>query len=292
MKNLSPLFSLCLLGACYDRVDVVARDASAIESADASDAVDGGACGANVPTLLGTSQVPIRADGCVSAPPPSHTESTGTKIDCTVIETSSSGATVACDAARGRHRYGERDCFVDQLPLPVGATAPTAGHGFFARLGAAACSAEIRFTSGDEPQAGMQTILECARRQTPEHPITPATCRAPIGAQCHPTRPDGSASCTPGSTGCFLGTERYLEANNPECALGACLVDRYAEPSDPTGARAADRVHCSCRCAGLAGVTDGLDPSSLCACPSGFSCEPVAGPTYGAAAGSYCVRVR
>ncbi len=291
MKTLPPLISLCLLSACYDRVDVVASDVPASETASPLTTADGGACGATVPTLHSPTRAPLRPDGCAPAPAPFHTEMAGTEIDCTVIETSPSGATVTCDAARGRHRYRERDCFVDQVPLPLGALAPTAGHGFFAHLAVEGCPTQILFTSGDEPRAGVTPLLECARSQTPDHTVVPAACHLPVGARCHPTRPYDGDTCAGRSPSCFQGTEQYLETNNPECAQGACLVDRYAEASDPTGARA-DSIGCTCRCAGLPGVTDGLDPSTLCACPSGYSCEPIAGPAYGAAAGSYCVRMR
>ena len=94
MKTFAPLLSLCLLGACYGRVDVVARDVPATDSA-ASDVADGGVCVGGVPTLLSGIALAVNsAGGCLPRRNiPSHTEPTGSRLDCVVIERSPTGAT-------------------------------------------------------------------------------------------------------------------------------------------------------------------------------------------------------
>lgn len=294
MKTFAPLLSLCLLGACYGRVDVVARDVPATDSV-AADAADGGVCVGGVPTLLsGIALLANSAGGCLPRRNiPSHTEPTGSRLDCVLIERSPTGATLACDPAHGRLRHGTSDCIVTQLTVPTEATAPASGHGFYGQHGDVSCETRVAYTPGDEPAADVVGTLECRVQYTADRAVTPATCHGAVGATCHPMHPGNDGPCTrENPAGCFLGTERYLETNNIECAQGTCLVDRYNELGDTTGAERAARVGCTCRCAGLSGVTDGLDPASLCACPSGYSCEPIAGAAFGAAAGSYCVRVR
>lgn len=295
MKTFAPLLSLCLLGACYGRVDVVARDVPATDSATTRDVADGGVCVGGVPTLLsGIALGVTNAGECLSVPSvPMHTEPAGSRLDCVVIERSRTGGTLTCDPARGRLRHGTSDCIVTQLTVPTDATAPTSGHGFYGRFRDASCAVRVAYTPGDEPAAEVFATLECLVQQTADRAVTPATCHGAVGATCHPTRPGDGVPCTTATpASCFRGTEMFLETNNIECAQGTCLVDRYDELSDTTGAERAARIGCTCRCAGLPGVTDGLDPASLCGCPSGYSCEPIAGAAFGAAAGSYCVRAR
>jgi len=94
-----------------------------------------------------------------------------------------------------------------------------------------------------------------------------------------------------GTAGCFLGTEVYLESGSPDCRSGACMVYRYPETTDRTGAERNNHVYCSCRCGVPASLAGSVDPRSLCTCGDGFTCVPVSGEASDPAVrGSYCVR--
>jgi hypothetical protein len=91
------------------------------------------------------------------------------------------------------------------------------------------------------------------------------------------------ASCAPG------GAEHARSCRVPD-RDGSELEDRIQVPVDPqyVDRKAEDTVYCSCRCAGP-------DPSArYCACPSGFTCEPLVDDLglgeKGQLAGSYCIR--
>lgn len=110
----------------------------------------------------------------------------------------------------------------------------------------------------------------------------------------------------------FSATEVNIESQSPSCETGICLAYDFAgrvgcpyggsdcqttgSPSVPVTVgvppQLVDRppssaVYCSCRCEGAAGT------GPLCACPGGFSCEPiVANVALGgdSIAGSYCIK--
>jgi hypothetical protein len=131
-----------------------------------------------------------------------------------------------------------------------------------------------------------------------------------VGAECVPLQEDN-----PDFAG-FTTSEISLEWGHPACGEGACLVNRFqgrvscpegqAKPTANDGAcfvgsgrqvtRAvcaqcperppATTVHCSCRCAPLAGEEP--DPlERYCSCASGFRCEQLV--SLGRDAGGYCV---
>ena len=117
-----------------------------------------------------------------------------------------------------------------------------------------------------------------------------------VGDPCAPTRP-GSQPCNPMATppvttGCFQGTEIYLETQSLQCRSRICLVYRYAEQSDNLGRERPRRVYCTCRCGVPASLASSTDQSVLCTCPEGFICKTdLAGPQYNPGVqGSYCIR--
>jgi hypothetical protein len=111
----------------------------------------------------------------------------------------------------------------------------------------------------------------------------------------------------------YAASEVNIETRSPSCETTLCLANHFAgrttcpyggtscsttgtPPSTVTVSvppQLVDRppssaVYCSCRCDGIAGS------GPLCACPSGFSCEPLV-QDFGASgdkslAGSYCVK--
>jgi len=103
----------------------------------------------------------------------------------------------------------------------------------------------------------------------------------------------------------FLASETYLETSSVQCATRVCLVrglmgdpsnlqeddppcprDEEGEPSTcVTEAEVEGSVYCSCRCD--APAESGLP---TCACPGGFTCEPVLETGGDGVKGSYCVR--
>ena len=117
---------------------------------------------------------------------------------------------------------------------------------------------------------------------------------AAVGESCTPQRP-GGAVCNPNAlmlSGCFRGSEVYLETGSRSCGSGLCTAYRYDEVSDVGGRERANRVHCTCRC-GVPPSLRGVVPASeLCACPAGSVCVPgIAGPQYPVELqGSYCIR--
>jgi hypothetical protein len=116
----------------------------------------------------------------------------------------------------------------------------------------------------------------------------------------------------PGFSG-FSAMEVNIESQSVSCETGICLAYDFAgrvgcpyggsdcpttgSPSVPVTVEVppqlVDRppssaVYCSCRCEGAAGT------GPLCACPSGFSCEPIVAelgsPGDNSWAGSYCLK--
>ncbi len=110
-----------------------------------------------------------------------------------------------------------------------------------------------------------------------------------VGDPCAPGRPMNQP-CSPGrdggSAGCFLGTEIYIETQSLECRSRICLVYRYPEETDRTGAERPKHVYCTCRCDAPA---DSNTPT--CNCPSGFECETILEQGGSGIQGGYCVRV-
>jgi hypothetical protein len=99
--------------------------------------------------------------------------------------------------------------------------------------------------------------------------------------------------------GGFLASETYLETSSVQCATRVCLVrGLMGDPSNlqeddcPRGeatcvpaSEVEDTTYCSCRCD--APAESGLP---TCACPGGFTCEPVLETGGDGLRGSYCVR--
>lgn len=102
----------------------------------------------------------------------------------------------------------------------------------------------------------------------------------------------GKPCVLPGDPPVFDITQRYLGGPAPECGTGMCLaygLHGSAAPDcdpelqtclDPKAVH--DRVRCTCRCS----ASEPGD-AELCACPDGYSCEPLL--RDGPAAGGYCV---
>jgi hypothetical protein len=143
-----------------------------------------------------------------------------------------------------------------------------------------------------------------------------ATTQVAIGAQCTPS--EESSSTFDG----FTTADAVLDANNPGCGGGACLVNHFqgltscpygqsAQGAPPAGQKACaagsgqpvsgavepwcvDRqpsaaVYCSCRCANADGRTD--DGATYCDCPGSFTCTQVfssLGPGD-TTSGAYCI---
>lgn len=115
-----------------------------------------------------------------------------------------------------------------------------------------------------------------------------------VGDPCAPGRPMNQP-CSPGrdggSAGCFLGTEIYIETQSLECRSRICLVYRYPEETDRTGAERPKHVYCTCRCGVPPSLAATTESSVLCTCPESFSCVSIAGEQYNEGVrGSYCVR--
>jgi hypothetical protein len=106
-----------------------------------------------------------------------------------------------------------------------------------------------------------------------------------VGDPCLPPQPASSTAsvltCSD-DAGCFLGSEIYVETRAVECRTRVCLVNHWDEATAPEQRSA--RSYCTCRCQGAG------DPSTLCACPEGFTCQPVFATGEAAVQGSYCVR--
>ena len=116
-----------------------------------------------------------------------------------------------------------------------------------------------------------------------------------VGDPCAPQRP-GGVQCVPGGdgggTGCFQGTEIYIETQSLQCRSRICLVYDFSESADPTPSNRAQHVYCTCRCGVPSSLTSVTDPATLCNCPDTFTCvQNLAGPQYNTGVqGSYCVR--
>jgi hypothetical protein len=138
-----------------------------------------------------------------------------------------------------------------------------------------------------------------------------------IGASCIPS--DESSPTFAG----FSASSVVLDANNPACGSGPCLVNHFqgltscpygqdAQGTPPAGEKActvpgtgqqvtqavqpwcADRpasaaVYCSCRCANADGRTD--DGATYCECPGSFTCAQFVSPPGpgDTVSGAYCV---
>jgi hypothetical protein len=141
-----------------------------------------------------------------------------------------------------------------------------AGCGPIKNSGRAKCAAlNVAPTSNDPPD------FQCANLDPGDDNCTDA------GSLC------AESTCAPG------GAEHAKSCRVPD-RDGAELEDRIQVPVDPqyVDRRAEDTVYCSCRCAGP-------DRSArYCACPSGFTCEPLVDDLglgeKGQLAGSYCIR--
>jgi hypothetical protein len=144
-----------------------------------------------------------------------------------------------------------------------------------------------------------------------------ASTQEAIGASCTP-----SEESSPTFTG-FSASSVMLDANNPACGSGSCLVNHFqgltscpygqnAQGTPPAGEKActvpgtgqpvtqavqpwcADRqpsaaVYCSCRCANVDGQTD--DGATYCDCPGSFTCTQLVSPLgpNDTSSGAYCV---
>jgi hypothetical protein len=284
MKTITTMAALLALGGCTERTDLVDRDGAA--DATRADAV----CGASrpftgPPTLLAGFSIGVtgRTGNCAPSSLPVHVVSGALVTDCLLGERPAAGE--PCDPLHGRRPRGDGTCLVDQLAVPVGRQ-PAAGlHGFYFRLGEpGGCDSVFAFTAGDEPAT--TAIAECVDRFEGEAVGGSPAGSAPVGAACEPTHP--RAPNCPNGVCLFDGTQIYAEINNRQCQSGVCTSYRWPEQTDPE--RRDLHVHCNCRC----GVPDALrslvDPSTLCACPTGFACTPMLGDAYGRdLAGSYCV---
>jgi len=107
--------------------------------------------------------------------------------------------------------------------------------------------------------------------------ISGGTCPEYTGSLC------AESTCAPG------GAEHEKACRVPD-RDGTSLEDRIQVPVDPQlkDRPSEDTVYCSCRCAGP-------DANArYCACPSGFTCEPLVDDLglgeKGQLAGSYCIR--
>ncbi len=123
--------------------------------------------------------------------------------------------------------------------------------------------------------------------------VAPGCGSQTVGDPCAPGRP-GNAPCAPGrdggTAGCFLGTEIYIETQALECRSRICLVYRYDESSDGTGAQRPKHVYCTCRCGLPPSLAGGTQAATLCTCPDTYSCVSIAGEQYNEGVqGSYCV---
>lgn len=119
-----------------------------------------------------------------------------------------------------------------------------------------------------------------------------------VGDPCAPQRPENQPCVISGassSTGCFAGTEIYIETQSLQCQSRICLVYKYAEAANSgseaqRAARRAEHVYCTCRC-GVPPSLSGTSQDVLCTCPESFSCISIAGEQYNEGVrGSYCVR--
>jgi hypothetical protein len=248
------------------------------------------------PVCCDAARLPL---GCATGP--LCADPSARSVACVVRETlpSTIDPVAWCTAEHGRRlapdRAGRPECLVDQVAVRPGTDPPVGAHGFYYETTVdpanPGCTQRVSFTPGDAVPVGGSATIACAPVQTSPAPGVCGT-RA-VGESCSPQRLM-NLPCSPrdGSTaGCFVGTETYLESASPDCRSGACLVDRYAEATDPTGAARAAHVYCSCRCAVPDALASTVDPRSLCACGTGFTCTPVAGAaTTPAVRGSYCVR--
>jgi hypothetical protein len=118
----------------------------------------------------------------------------------------------------------------------------------------------------------------------------------PLGQVEDPTaKNSGLATC--------MGTT--ANRTDPACLPGGALHEQSCQVPDRDGARWEDRiavpvqpqlverqadqtVYCSCRCGG-----EGVDPATLCDCPSNYACVPLVddlGLGKGQLAGDYCVQ--
>jgi hypothetical protein len=256
---------------------------------------------------------PVCAPGQTSTPTsPCASRGEVVRAGCAVREILPTGmTTAACTAARGR-TAGEPDpatgratCVVNQVSVPLGGPPPAGQEGFYVDTRpdpqTPACSSHIEFTTGGALVSGASATVEClAARVASQQRATTACGVGEVGASCAPLRP-AEGGCNPEQVGtdraaCFYSAETYVETGSPDCASGVCLVHRFGEATLLPAQREVERrrrVTCSCRCAVPPSLAASVDPSTLCACPTGFVCrEGVIGAAFpDALRGSYCVPV-
>ncbi len=114
-----------------------------------------------------------------------------------------------------------------------------------------------------------------------------------VGDPCAPQRPGGLPCPSPdgGTSGCFAGTEIYIETQSLACRSRICVVYKYSEETDPRGTDRSKHVYCTCRCGVPPSLAASTDESVLCQCPESFTCLSIANEQYGPGVqGSYCIR--
>jgi hypothetical protein len=153
-------------------------------------------------------------------------------------------------------------------PSADGGDGGSAGSGAVGAACAPAAERMPTFVAFDEQTVEVDTsAADCASSVCiVNHFRGRTTC--PYGQDASGKPPAGAQPCTlPGGATAVTGKV------SPQCS------DR----------RAADTVHCSCRCANADGKTD--DGATYCACPQGLACTQLVAP-FGASnlAGAYCVK--
>jgi hypothetical protein len=220
-------------------------------------------------------------------------------------------------AAGGPSRLGGQRCEVAQAAIASdaerAAADPNAGFYYddFSDRARRSClgplRATIAFTEFAKPQLGIDVTLDCFGLQI----ASSSDAAAPEASACNvagPPVPWAAQSvgrrCTPTVVpdGGFSGNDVRIETGASDCGTGVCMV--YQLDGDPRSScvppapgaldgysrRCADpdqvagHIYCSCRC-------DAADPSArTCACPHGFSCQPVLAQGGAALEGHYCVK--
>lgn len=106
-----------------------------------------------------------------------------------------------------------------------------------------------------------------------------------VGDPCNPQHPPytGGASCAPDS-GCFVGTEIYIETRSLQCRTRVCMVYQWNE--EIMSSERSKRVFCTCRCGGV-----DQSAGNFCTCdPEHFTCTTAFLAGEPGIRGSYCVR--
>ncbi len=246
--------------------------------------------------LLSAINLPVTGDRCLPTAlvfvPMGGTPGQPGVVRCILRETSDTvPLAMWCTADHGRTTDGTT-CLVDQVPVVSGQPAPNGTHGFYYEPHpmTAGCFGRVVYTAGDAPPMGVTASLACVQVLQGVADGAPACGIAPTGGACTPIRRTGVICTTAGNgSACFHNSEVFLETGSPECQSGACLVYHFAEATAPASRHM--HVHCTCRCGVPAALMASIDPSTLCTCPTGFSCVPdVFGiPFDPSVQGSYCV---